>query len=320
MNTKIIQAENLSLTALTPLVEQAENYVRNSKAKATTKAYKADWKDFTEWAGLYTLCPLPAHPETISLYISDLSNRVAIATIRRRLASISQVHQAAGYETPTASALIRNTWQGIKRTKGTAQDQKEPLLTNHLREIVKLLPDSLSGVRDGAVLLLGIVGAFRRSELVSLDVEHLRFTNQGLIVTLTRSKTDQEATGIEIGIPPGRAETCPVRAVKNWLVVSRITSSALFRGIDRHGNLSSRRLTDQSVALIVKRWAEAIGVDPAVMSGHSLRSGFATQCALNNVPSYGIKEGGRWKTEQMVNRYIRKGCLFKNNPASCLGL
>ena len=321
MNTEIIQSQNQSLIALTPLIEQAEGYVRNSKAEATRRAYKADWKNFAEWCAKYNLCPLPACPETISLYISDLSNRVAIATIRRRLASISQAHQTAEYETPTTSALVRNIWQGIRRTKGTAQDQKEPLLTDHLRRIVKLLPDTLAGTRDRAILLLGIAGAFRRSELVGLNVEDLCFVDHGLIITLPRSKTDQEGEGAEVGIPSGsRSETCPVRSLRMWLEVSGIANGPLFRGVDRHGNISSRRLTDQSVALIVKKWAEEIGIDPSTISGHSLRAGFATQCALNNVPSYGIKEQGRWRTEQMVNRYIRKGSLFNNNAAEHLGL
>jgi len=184
-----------------------------------------------------------------------------------------------------------------------------------------LSPTSLIGVRDRALLLVGFAGAFRRSELVSLDVADVAFGADGLIVQLRRSKTDQEGEGRKVGLPFGSNPlTCPVRAVRAWLDVAVIVRGPIFRPVDRHGNVAGTQLTDQSVALVVKRCAKAAGLDPRRYAGHSLRSGLATAAAMADVSERAIMAQTGHKSLPMVRRYIRDGSLFRRNAAAAVGL
>jgi integrase len=196
------------------------------------------------------------------------------------MSSISVAHLAAGLASPTADILVRSTWSGIRRTNGVAQTAKTALLTDDVRAMVTTLPDTLLGRRDACLLLLGFASALRRSELVALDVSDVTETTDGLVVTVTHSKTDQEGEGRQIGIPCGSNPiTCPVRTLRAWLDASKIEDGPLFRPIDRHGHLGTERLSDRAVAIVVKRTAQAAGLDPKLVAGHSLRSGMATSAA-----------------------------------------
>jgi len=156
---------------------------------------------------------------------------------------------------------------------------------------------------------------------VSLDIEHLTFTEDGLIIRLLRSKTDQDGAGVNVGIPYGsKADTCPVRSLKAWITAASIESGPIFRGVDRHGNLLPARLSDRGVARVVKRCCTVVGLDPGKFAGHSLRSGLATNAAYNGAPAHAIAQQGRWASLEMVNRYIRRGGLFRDNAAEYLGL
>jgi integrase len=187
--------------------------------------------------------------------------------------------------------------------------------------MVNALPENLLGKRDRAFLLLGFAGAFRRSELVSLDVADVETNREGIVVTLKRSKTDQEGQGRRVGIPYGsNAVTCPVRALNEWLEASAITAGALFRSVNRHGQLRSERLSDKAVALVVKRSAEAAGLDASQYAGHSLRSGLATSAAQAGVSERAIMAQTGHKSLNMVRRYIREGSLFRENAAAKIGL
>ena len=256
----------------------------------------------------------------MAAYVAALAGVAKVSTITRRLAAISQYHQAAGYESPTHELLVRKTMAGIRREKGTAPAGKSPVLIDTLRAIATQLPDSLAGKRDRALLLLGFAGAFRRSELVRLDVADLPFGKKGLVVTLRKSKTDPEGQGRQVGIPYGsHPETCPLRAVQDWLAAAEIESGALFRGI-RHGKLLAERLCDRSVALAVKRCAKLIGLDPAVFGGHSLRSGFCTSAAEANVSERSIMNQTGHRSLTVLRGYIRRGELFLDNAAAKVGL
>jgi integrase len=183
------------------------------------------------------------------------------------------------------------------------------------------LPGTRVGLRDRAVLLLGFAGAFRRAELVSLDVADLEFSSAGLIVTLRVSKTDQEKSGRRIGIPFGSAEnTCPVRALREWLETARIVDGPIFRPMDRFYRVQPTRLSDKAVALIVKRRAKAVGLDPARYAGHSLRAGLATSAAAAGASERVIMSQTGHRSADMVRRYIREGSLFRENAASLAGL
>lgn len=305
------------------LIRAAREYIQASKAENTLRAYRGDWADFSTWCEEKGLCPLPAAPETVVLYISALADAGRkTSTIRRRLASISRAHQAAGQASPTRAVAVREAWRGIARRHGTAPQGKAPILVEMLRAMVAALaPNTLIGRRDRALLLLGFAGAFRRSELVGLDVSDIEETDDGLVVHLRRSKTDQEGAGRKIGIPYGSdPATCPVRALRAWLEASGIAEGPLFRPVNRHGQVGDRRLSDKAVALIVKRAAEAAGYDPARFSGHSLRAGLATAAAAAGKSERAIMEQTGHKSAAMVRRYIRDGSLFRDNAASGIGL
>jgi site-specific recombinase XerD len=303
------------------LSDEARDYVRASKAPATLRAYRADWADFSYWCEARGLQARPAAPETVAGYLTDLARVAKPATLQRRLSAISQAHQAAGHETPTRTAVVRATHAGIRRTKGTAPAGKAPALTQDVRRMVEGLPDTLAGRRDRALVLVGFAGAFRRSELVGLDASDVSEVAEGLAVTIRRSKTDQEGEGRKVGIPYGsHPETCPVRAVRAWLEVSEISSGPLFRPIDRHGNLKEARLSDRAVALVVKRRAQAAGLDPDNFAGHSLRAGLATAAAAAGVPERAIMAQTGHKSLPILRRYIREGSIFRDNAAAYVGL
>jgi integrase len=269
----------------------------------------------------HRLAALPAAAETVALYLAELGGQRKAATIARRLAAIAEAHKAAGHPSPTADAAVKTVWTGIRRTHGTAQAGKAPVVTADVRAMVATLPDRLIGHRDRAVLLLGFAGAFRRSELVGLDVADVAATRDGLVVALRRSKTDQEGAGAAVGIPYGsNPATCPVRALARWLEVSAIAAGPLFRPVDRHGHLGAGRLSDRAVALVVKRAVAAAGLDPAKYAGHSLRAGLATAAAAAGVPERAIAQQTRHRSLEVLRRYIRAGSLFSENAAAAVGL
>ena len=256
----------LPASALALLHEQAEQFLRAAKAPSTLRAYRSDWEHFRRWCEQHTLCSLPASPETVALYLTALAATHRPATMTRRLTAITKAHQIAGQPSPATmqQPAVSETLKGIRRTLGTAQQTKAPLLTADIRRMVEALPDTLAGCRDRALLLLGFAGGFRRSELAALDVEDVLPTEDGLVVKLRRSKTDPEGKGRDVGIPYGSTpSTCPVRALNAWKTAAGISEGALFRGVDRHGHVGSLRLHKDSVGLIVKRAAEAAGLDPA---------------------------------------------------------
>jgi integrase len=322
MDTQIIPVTH-SQTDLSTLAEQARAYARASKAPNTKRAYTFDWQHFTAWCERHDHPALPASPETVALYLTDLATREQrkVSTIQRHLATISQAHQTAGLDNPAKKALVREVLRGIRRAKGVAPNYKQPLLIDHIRQIAKQLSDSLLGVRDRALLLLGFAGAFRRSELVGLNVDDLAFIGKGLEVTLRHSKTDQEQAGAKLPIPYGSyPDTCPVRAVRAWLDQANLTEGAVFRPITRHGQIQPQRLSGDAVARIIKRMIASIGLDPAQYAGHSLRAGHATQAATNGVSERIIMNQTRHKSVLMLRRYIHDADQWHHNSAAELGL
>jgi site-specific recombinase XerD len=307
--------------SLQETIAQAKGYAEQAKAANTRRAYQSDWRDFSAWCEARCLEALPASSTTVALYLSDLADRCKVSTLQRRLATISQAHQAAHFESPTKAAEVRAVLQGIRRAKGTAQRQKQPAVTQIIRAMVAQLPDGSLGVRDRALLLLGFAGAFRRAELVALDVADVSFTADGLIVRLQRSKTDQEGQGATKGIPYGSTPaTCPVRALRAWLDAGGVTCGPIFRPITRHSHIQTTRLSAYAVALVVKRAAATAGLDPAAFSGHSLRAGLATAAAAAGVSERAIMNQTGHRSVTVARRYIREGSLFRENAAASVGL
>lgn len=322
----LVTSENARVPAtsdeLRRIADEARGYMAQAKAPATLRAYRSDWAHFSGWCAGQGLEALPAAPETVALYLTDLAGVKAPATLQRRITSISQAHQAAGHEPPTRAMVVRETWRGIRRTFGTASQGKAPARTAEIRSMVATLDDArLAGVRDRALLLIGFAGALRRSELVALDVADLVENGDGLVVTIRRSKTDQEGAGEQLGLPYGSdPATCPVRALRAWLAASGIDSGPVFRPISRHGAMADRRLSDRAVADVVKRTAKAAGLDPRAYAGHSLRAGLITSAAEAGVLERDIMRHSRHKSVPVMRRYIRGATLFQSNAAASVGL
>jgi integrase len=317
----VLAEEAQALPSLYKESERARDYARQSKADNTRRAYRADWADFAAWCAAHAVSALPSTPQTVALYLSAMAGHRKVSTLQRRLSAISQAHQVAGHPTPIKDIAVRAVFAGIRRAHGTAQHGKSPVLTADLRLMVAALPDSLLGVRDRALLLVGFAGAFRRSELVALDVRDVTVSRDGLVILLRRSKTDQEGQGRTIGIPYGsRPITCPVRALQDWLSCGNIKAGPLFRPLDRHGNIQPARFSDRGVARVVQRAALAAGLDPAAFAGHSLRAGLATSAAAAGVSERAIMAQTGHKSLPMVRRYIRDGSLFNDNAAASVGL
>jgi len=302
-------------------LKQAREYARRSKAENTLRGYRSDWRDFCGWCDNHGVAPLPASPETVASYIAECAGRLKVGSIQRRLNAISEAHKAIGINFPTHSAIVANTMKGIRRTLGTAPSQKAPALTDDIRAMVDATDGGIIGARDRALVLLGFAGAFRRSELVGLNIEVCLFGKDGLTVTLRRSKTDQDGAGRKVGIPYGaNPDTCPVRVLRAWIEQAGIVAGALFRSINRHGRVLAKRLAPIDVARVVKKLALRAGLDPARYAGHSLRAGHATSAAIAGASERSIMNQTGHRSVQMVRRYIRDGSLFRDNSAGKLGL
>jgi len=301
---------------------RAQHLAENSRAANTRKAYQSDMDQFRTWRAAQRppLQALPADPVTVALYLTALVEVRKPPTIRRRMDSISVVHQLAGFASPITDAAVQAVWKGIRRTQGTAPSKKKAARTKVIAALVAPLGAGLSDVRDRALLLMGFAGALRRSELVALDVRDVSEDDDGLIVTLHRSKADQEGRGEIRGLPYGsRPATCPVRAWRAWIAASDITDGAAFRAVSRHGLLSTTRLSDRAVANMIKRRASEAGLT-GDFAGHSLRVGFATEAYAQGTPELTIMRHGRWRSASVMRGYVEQGGVWTDNAAQRLGL
>ena len=314
-------SQDTEVGPLAEIADRASEFVNQSKAKNTVRAYQSDWSHFELWCRAHGQISLPATSETVAFYLTDLSSTHKTGTLVRRISAISQAHQIAGFETPTGSSQVRLVMAGIRRTNGTAQVAKTPVLVEDLRRMVSKLPGNLLGVRDRALLLVGFSGAFRRSELVALDVADAIINRDGIVIVIRRSKTDQEGEGRKIGVPYGsNPATCPVRALQDWLGQCGFAEGSLFRPIDRFSRVSPQRLSGAAIAEIVKRYVEAAGLDATKFAGHSLRSGLATSAAAAGASERSIMNQTGHRSLATVRKYIRDGSLFRENAAAVVGL
>ena len=282
------------------------------KSAATRRAYRSDFGIFTAWCEERGFPPLPAAPAVVAAFLADQAEAgVRPSTLSRRVAAIAYAHDLAGLPSPAAAKAVRVVLGGIRRTKGAKPAQKAPATAERIAAMLEGIPDTLRGTRDRALLTLGFAGAFRRSELVALDITDLVFEPDGLRVQIRHSKTDQEGQGHEIAVPRGM-KLHPVRAVQAWIATANITDGPVFRAINRHGHVSGI-LTAQSVALIVKFYAEAAGLDPRAFAGHSLRAGFLTSAAEAGADVLRMMEVSRHKRVETVQGYVRRANLFKGH-------
>jgi site-specific recombinase XerD len=290
-------------TALTTRPTAAD-YARANRAPNTLRAYRAAWRAFAAWCAEHKRAALPADPLTVADYLAAAAQHHKASTLGIHAAAIAAAHKAAGHPNPAADERVKATLAGIRRVHGQPPAQREPLTLDDLRALVRACGDDLAGLRDKALMLVGFAAALRRSEIVALDVEHIRL-NGVLRITLTRSKTDQEGQGTHKTIPRlADPELCPVRALRAWLDAAGIASGAIFRSVNRWGKVGAR-LSAYDVARIVKRRAEAAGLDARLLAGHSLRAGFATQAALAGLDPIAIAEVTGHRNLNTLRKYIR---------------
>ena len=294
MNTLITDVKSLEIETLKNL--------KNSKADNTLRAYQSDFKDFSAFCAKNGFSSIPTQPKIIALYITHLSKSSKFSTLKRRIASISVIHKLKGHYLDTKHPIIMENLHGIKRTLGSRQKAKKPILINDLKLIIKVIDKEK--IRDKALILIGFAGGFRRSELVNINYDDIEFVSEGVKILIKRSKTDQSGEGIIKAIPYfDNHEFCPVIALKEYI-------SLKFKN-KNEGKIFA--ISDKSVALIIKRYAKKAGLDASRYAGHSLRSGFATTAAEFGAEERNIMAMTGHKTTQMVRRYIQEANLFKNN-------
>ena len=307
------------ITDIKALQEETLLNLQNSKANNTVRAYKSDFNDFGLFCAQNGFKSLPSEPKIVSLYLTYLSSKdVKMSTLKRRLVSIGVLHKLKGHYLDTKHPSIIENIMGIKRRKGSVQKGKKPLLINNLKQIINVIDkekiEEIKKFRDRSIILIGFSGGFRRNEIVSLDYEDLDFVEEGVKIRLKKSKTDQFGEGSTKGLPYfDNSDYCPVVSLIKWIEISKINSGPLFRRFTKGSKLSKNRLSDQTVALLIKDYLKLAGIENSNYSGHSLRSGFATSAAEAGAEERSIMNMTGHKSTEMVRRYIKEANLFKNN-------
>lgn len=312
------ESSNQSLSLSNELKEKLNEYGRLGLQGAynTQRAYKTDLKNFNEWCETNGQIALPASPETLAGYVAHLADTCKWATINRRLAAISKWHQLQNLETPTQNRVFRTVMEGIKRANGIRQKQAPAFKLHKLKSMLREIDTECnSKLRDKALLLLGFTGAFRRSELVALNIEDLQFTEEGLIVSMKKSKTNQYGDYEEKAIfYSPEAILCPIRTLQSWIQRLEKTADALFVRVRKGDKITADRLTDKTVNDLVKNY---FGTE---FSAHSLRASFITIAKINGADDSEIMRQSKHKTSAMIQRYTRIEDIKQHNAAMKLGL
>jgi site-specific recombinase XerD len=310
---------NELITDIKALQDQTLNNLKSSKANNTIRAYRSDFKDFSVFCAKNGFKSFPTDSKVVALYLTYLSSKgTKISTLKRRLVSLGVIHKLKGHYLDTKHPIIIENLMGIKRKIGSFQQGKKPILINQLKSIINVIDNEktkeIKKIRDKTLILIGFGGGFRRSELVSIDYNDVELVSEGVKIVVRRSKTDQFGEGMVKGLPYfSNQNYCPVLHLKKWLELSNIKSGPIFRRFSKSFKLSENRLTDQSVALLLKNYLDVAGIENKNYSGHSLRSGFATVSAESGADERSIMAMTGHKTTQMVRRYIKEANLFKNN-------
>ena len=303
MNDLVTNIKNLETETIKNL--------KNSKSANTLRAYQSDYSDFSLFCSKNGFQSMPTKPKILALYLTHLSLNSKYSTLKRRLASISILHKMKGQYIDTKHPVVMENLMGIKRTIGSNQKGKKPLLISDLKLLVKAIHQSsekdLRKTRDKSLILIGFSGGFRRSELVDIEFEDIEFVKQGVKIFVKRSKTDQSGEGMTKAIPYFDNENfCPAKALKKWIEEADIKNGKIFN------------ISDKSVALIIKKYANYAGLNANKYAGHSLRSGFATSTAESGAEERNIMAMTGHKSTEMVRRYIKEANLFKNNALNKL--
>ncbi len=312
-DSRPIGGNGVATADFTDVLKSAVDYARAETSEGTRRAYASDWRAFEAWCASVAQQPLPASTAAVAGYLAHMADAgLKASTINRRAAAIAYRHRLANLTPPTGAESVKAVQRGIRRTIGTRVDRKAPATAKAIKAMVAAIPDTLAGRRDRALLLTGFAAALRRSELVALDVDDLERTPDGLFVHIRHSKTDQEGAGHIVAVPRG-GRLRPVHAVEDWLEAAGITTGAVFRSIGKGGTLSGKRLSDRSVADIVKRWAAAAKLDPTLFAGHSLRAGFVTSALEAGADPLKVMDVTRHSQVQTLKGYDRRAKAFKDH-------
>ncbi len=300
----------------TTLVKSTPNYIHLATSENTRKAYRSDIAHFENWGG-----KLPANAQMIVQYLEAHAPQLNSRTLSRRLVALKHWHTFQGFPDPTTQPIVKKTLIGIARTHGKPKQKALPITLAQIEKLHQHLNSTvnLTALRDNALILIGFFGGLRRSELVSLHIEHCRFEERGLEILLPHSKTDQTHEGQFVVIPFGNESLCPINTLKKWLNESNLKQGAIFRRITQHEKIGIHALTPLAVNHILKKRAAEIGLaETALISSHSLRRGLATAAARAGAPIHTIMRAGRWKQTNTVMEYIEATDRFNDNAAALL--
>ena len=310
----------------------AADYRRAARADNTRRAYRSGVAAFTEWCAAHAQVALPAAPATVAAFLAAEAGRgLAVNTLRLRHAALRYLHLLAGYPPPTASPLVSATFAGIRRAHRRPLRKKTALVVEPLRAALKAIPDTLPGLRDRALILVGFAAALRPSELARLEITSLTRHEDGIALFLPWRKNDQEAHGTTVWLPAGQTDLCPVTALESWLAAAEISDGPLFRRLwrlppprirkgakrklvaDRY-RIGTNPIDTDSIALVVKKWTGLAGLDGAAFAGHSLRRGAISSGVAQGVHIARLKQFSGHASLKSLEEYVELDELRHNHP------
>ena len=311
-----LRNENSSLVARQES-ESLRQYLQAATSDNTRKAYRSAIRQFEKWGGR-----LPSDRETVVRYLLARAESLNPRTLDLHLTAISQWHHYQGLIDPVSDPLVRKTMEGVRRTHGQPKRKAKALRLEHIAQMVnhlRQLPDTKKKLRDIALVLTGFFGAFRRSELVAIQIGDLVWEPEGLLIKLPRSKTDQQATGLVRALHFGAPGCCPATAMRNWIESVEINEGPIFRPINRWDKVQPKALNSGAINELLKTLGNACQFDfVSDLSSHSFRRGLSTSAARERVDFELIKKQGGWKSDATVWEYIEEGQQFNNNAALVL--
>jgi integrase len=300
-----------------PASESLRHYLQAATSDNTRKAYRSAIRQFEKWGGR-----LPTDRDTVVRYLLARTDSLNPRTLNLHLTAISQWHHYQGVIDPVRDPLVRKTMEGIRRTHGRPKHKAKALRLEHIAEMVKYLthlPDSKKKHRDIALVLTGFFGAFRRSELVSIQISDLVWEPEGLLIQLPRSKTDQQAAGLMRALPYGPSSYCPAKSIRRWMDTADIVDGPLFRAVNRWDQVKSKQLNPGAINDLLKKMGQACQFEFALdLSSHSFRRGLSTSAARERIDFELIKKQGGWRNDTTVWEYIEEGQQFSNNASLIL--
>lgn len=311
----------LRAAQLKGIIDNAQRLLRKARSDATWTAYQSDWRQFEAYCQTFKLPALPTTTNTLISFLSkQAADGLAPSTIKRRLISIRVVHKGSGYPPPDDEPAVNELMKGIRRDAQRVPKKKKAALPDDITRMADTVTErTRKGLRDRALVLFGFAGAFRRSELVAIEMDHLTFADEGVRITLPSSKTDQEGQGQVVAVPAEPASPyCPVQALKDWITVAEITSGAIFLRMHKGDSIGKSQMTPQSVALVVKEQAERAGLEPAHYAGHSLRRGFLTSAAQERKNLFKMAEHSRHRSLETVREYVEDAARFDDHAGKGL--